>query len=85
MRESSSDQQIKELDAKIGELRVERDFFSASLQEIELKVRQINRSNYHLYTSMRKVLSWRLSNTMDADFCVDALQDAIAKYGTVAI
>lgn len=29
----------------------------------------------------RKVLSWRLSNTMHADFCVEALQEAIAKYG----
>ena len=29
----------------------------------------------------RRVLSWRLSNTMDADFCVAALQEAIAKYG----
>lgn len=29
----------------------------------------------------RKVLSWRLSNTMHADFCVDALNQAIAKYG----
>lgn len=29
----------------------------------------------------RKVLSWRLSNTMDAGFCVEALQEAIAKYG----
>jgi len=29
----------------------------------------------------RKVLSWRLSNTMHADFCVDALNEAIAKYG----
>ncbi len=29
----------------------------------------------------RKVLSWQLSNTMDTDFCVDALQEAIAKYG----
>ena len=28
----------------------------------------------------RKVLSWRLSNTMHADFCVDALNEAIAKY-----
>jgi len=27
----------------------------------------------------RKVLSWRLSNTMHADFCVDALNEAIAK------
>ena len=29
----------------------------------------------------RKVLSWRLSNTMDADFCIDALQNAITQYG----
>jgi len=29
----------------------------------------------------RKVLSWRLSNSMEADFCVEALNEAIAKYG----
>ena len=29
----------------------------------------------------RKVLSWRLSNTMDADFCVDALEEALARFG----
>jgi len=29
----------------------------------------------------RKVLAWRLSNNMDADFCVDALKEALAKYG----
>jgi len=29
----------------------------------------------------RKVLSWRISNSMDADFCIDALEDAIEKYG----
>ena len=29
----------------------------------------------------RKVLSWRLSNTMDAAFCVDALEDALQRYG----
>ena len=29
----------------------------------------------------RKVLSWRLSNTMEADFCVEALQEAIRRYG----
>lgn len=29
----------------------------------------------------RKVLSWRLSNTMHADFCVEALKDAIARFG----
>ena len=29
----------------------------------------------------RKGLSWRLSNTLDASFCVEALEDAIAKCG----
>lgn len=29
----------------------------------------------------RKVLSWRLSNTMDAAFCVDALAEALQLYG----
>ncbi len=29
----------------------------------------------------KKVLSWRLSNTMDADFCVAALEEALAKNG----
>lgn len=29
----------------------------------------------------RKVLAWRLSNTMDADFCVAALEEAIDRHG----
>ena len=29
----------------------------------------------------RKVLSWRLSNTLDADFCIEALEAAIQDYG----
>ena len=29
----------------------------------------------------RKVLAWRLSNTLDSTFCVDALEEAIAKFG----
>jgi putative transposase len=30
----------------------------------------------------RMVLSWRLSNTLDSAFCIDALEEAIAKYGS---
>jgi putative transposase len=30
----------------------------------------------------RKVLSWRLSNTLDVSFCVEALEEALMKYGT---
>lgn len=33
----------------------------------------------------RKVLSWRISNTMDAEFCVAALEEAIEVWGTPAI
>ncbi len=29
----------------------------------------------------RKVLSWRVSNTMDVAFCVEALQEALAEFG----
>ena len=29
----------------------------------------------------RTVLSWRLSNTLDSDFCTEALEEALAKYG----
>ncbi|GAB1535026.1 hypothetical protein ADMFC3_19190 [Geovibrio sp. ADMFC3] len=33
----------------------------------------------------RKVLSWRLSNSLDSDFCVAALEEALEKYGTPEI
>jgi putative transposase len=29
----------------------------------------------------RKVLSWKLSNSMEADFCIEALEEAMAQYG----
>jgi len=33
----------------------------------------------------RKILSWRLSNTLDSLFCIEAVQDAIDQYGVPAI
>ena len=33
----------------------------------------------------RKVLSWRLSNSLDSSFCVDALEEAIHRYGRPVI
>ena len=33
----------------------------------------------------RHVLAWRLSNTLDAGFCTDALDEALAAYGTPEI
>ncbi len=29
----------------------------------------------------RKVLAWRVSNTMDVEFCVEALEEALARFG----
>lgn len=29
----------------------------------------------------RRVLSWRLSITMEADFCIEAVEEALARYG----
>jgi putative transposase len=33
----------------------------------------------------RRILAWRLSNTLTADFCVAALEEAITRYGTPEI
>jgi putative transposase len=33
----------------------------------------------------RKILAWRLSNSLTADFCVEALEEAIARYGVPEI
>ena len=33
----------------------------------------------------RKILCWKLSNTLHADFCVEALREAFAKYGVPEI
>ena len=33
----------------------------------------------------RKVLAWQVANTMDADFCVEALEEALRRYGAPEI
>lgn len=33
----------------------------------------------------RKVLAWRISNTLKADFCVEALNEAIHRFGAPGI
>ena len=33
----------------------------------------------------RRVLAWRLSNTVTTDFCREAIQEALASYGTPKI
>jgi hypothetical protein len=34
---------------------------------------------------VRRVLSWRLSNTLTAGFCVEALSEALARFGKPGI
>lgn len=45
----------------------------------------MNRGYMYLVAVMdwysRKILSWRVSNTLDSDFCVDALTEALSRYG----
>ena len=33
----------------------------------------------------RRILAWRLTNTLTTDFCIEALEEAIARYGTPEI
>ena len=33
----------------------------------------------------RRVLSWRVSNTLDTDFCIEALEEALQRYGAPQI
>ena len=33
----------------------------------------------------RRVLSWRVSNTLDTDFCIEALEEAVQRFGTPEI
>lgn len=35
--------------------------------------------------STRKVLAWRVSNTMDVAFCIEVLEEALARFGRPAI
>ena len=38
-----------------------------------------------LVWATRRVLAWRLSNTLTTEFCLDAAQEAIARYGKLEI
>ena len=38
-----------------------------------------------LDVASRKVLAWRLSNTMSTEFCLEALQEALSRYGAPEI
>jgi putative transposase len=58
--------------------------FAADITYIPMK-----RGFVYLFAVMdwasRRVLSWRLSNTLTTDFCIEAVQEAIQRYGTPEI
>jgi putative transposase len=66
----------------LGGLRVERpnQVWCADITYIPMR-----RGFLYLVAIMdwytRKVLAWRLSNTLEADFCIEALNEAIHKFG----
>ena len=66
----------------LGGLRVERpnQVWCADITYIPMR-----RGFLYLVAIMdwytRKVLAWRISNTLEADFCVEALNEAIHKFG----
>ena len=49
----------------------------------------MNRGVVYLFAVLdwasRRVLAWRLANTLTTDFCLDAVQEAITRYGTPTI
>jgi len=64
--------------ADITCIRMERGFRSPlSSDQWRTKARLVAIMDWY----SRKVLVWRLSNTLEADFCVAALKEALAKYG----
>jgi len=54
--------------------------FAADITYIPMK-----RGSIYLFAVMdwasRRVLAWRLSNTLTTDFCIEAVQEAIHQYG----
>ena len=58
--------------------------FAADITYIPMK-----RGFVYLFAVMdwasRRVLAWRLSNTLTTDFCIEAVQEAIHRYGAPAI
>ena len=74
--------EVKELHAKIGKLPVPRP---NHVWRSDITYSPVRRGFLYLVAIMdwatRKVLAWRLSNTLDASFCVDTLNEAISKHG----
>lgn len=49
------------------------------------RVRRLMRQMAIVDWYSRRILAWRLSNTLTTDFCIEALEEAITRYGTPEI
>src|SRR5271167_3016819 len=76
--DTASAAQVDLLYRQIGQLKVEND--GADVTYIPMA-----KGFLYLVVIMdwvsRAVLAWRLSNTLGAEFCVEALEEALARYG----
>lgn len=70
-------------------LRNKRISFPNQVWATDITYLKLNGASVYLVAILdlfsRKVLSWRISNTMDVTFCIDALEEAIMLYGVPAI
>ncbi len=68
---------------KIDEIHLRRPFLGVRriTDELHLLAERVNHKRVYRYWHSRKVLSWRLSNTLDVSFCTDALEEALHRYG----
>lgn len=70
-------------------LRDKKILFPNQVWATDITYIKLNGHNVYLVAIVdlfsRKVLSWRLSNTIDVNFCIDALEEAIMIYGIPAI
>jgi len=65
-----------------------RDLAIASSNQVwctDITYLPVRKGHFYLVAIMdwfsRKTLSWRISNTMEVDFCLDALSEALSSYG----
>jgi putative transposase len=71
----------RELMRQIDEIHIAYPFYGSRKIRNELLAKGFCYLVAVMDRASRMALSWRLSNTLDGSFCVDALEEAIAKYG----
>jgi putative transposase len=71
--------------AKVALAALKGDKTLAELAQKDITYLPMRRGFIYLAAVMdwatRRVLAWRVSNTLTADFCVEAVEEAIARYG----